>query len=125
MSCDIGRVKISKREEKGSASVILCGCALTPGRSLCLEVCLRFKLQWEVQVTAVEIIHLFICSAVIRLCWTLGVIFAAGIAQKHSHWRKYSYTICMGAESLLWVFSLGKTSLACCKVPFSGNTGHL
>lgn len=87
-SCDIGRVKISKSEEKGSASVILCGCAPTPGRSLCLDVCLRFKLQWEVQVTAVEIIHLFICRAAIRLCWTLGVIFATGIALKHSRWHK-------------------------------------
>lgn len=88
MSCDTGRVKISKREEKRSASLILCGCTPTPGQKSLLEVCLRFKLLWEVQVTAVEIIHLFICSAAIRLVWTLGVIFAAGIALKHSHWHK-------------------------------------
>lgn len=31
----------------------------------------------------------------------------------------------MVAESLLWVFSVEKTSLACCKVPFSANSGYL
>lgn len=71
MNGHIGRGKVSKREEKGSASVILCDRAPTPGRSLRLEVCLHFKLPWEMQVTAVEIIHLLICSAAIRLCWAL------------------------------------------------------
>jgi len=113
-SCDIGRVKINEREEKRSASVILCGCAPTPVRSLRLEVCLRLKLQWELQVTAVETIHLFTCGAAVGLCWTLGLISAAGIALKHSHWHKYNCTVCVGAEALLRVFSLRKTSLACC-----------
>lgn len=109
MSCDIGRVEITKREEKGSASVILCGCAPTPGRSLHLQVCLCFKLQWEVQVTAVETIHLFICSTGIRLCWTLGIIFAAGSALKHSHWHKIQlYNLHEGLSHCFGYFHLGR-----------------
>lgn len=54
------------------------------------------------QVTAVEIIHLFILSAAVRLCWTLGIAFAAGIALKHGHWHKMQ--LCMSAWGLSHCF---------------------
>lgn len=121
MSCDTGRVKISKREEKESASVILGGYAPSPGRSLLLEVCWHFKLQWEVQVTAVEIIHLFICSAVIRLCWTLGILFTGGIAVKHCHGHKVQLYNLHGAFGC---FHWGRLHWLVVKYLSQGNLGH-
>lgn len=121
----MSREKISKREEKGNASVTLCGCAPPPGRTLCLKVWWCFTLQREVQVTAVRspTFHLQ-CGVKAVLdsgrhlhCWHCSEIYIV-IGVNHS------CTVCMGVEFLLG-YSLGKTSLVCCKVPFSGNLGHL